>query len=158
MSRVEKKYNEKLSELKKYIKNDRNYLETLEKTFASIKAMDDNVFNLRINHGQEYKESLRNNTSFISDDDASHISWHVTQRIVTLKSLLIDILNKSQMHLSQLRSMEKFDSNVASETSYELVELVVKSTKQIFPLIEQMKRIRNKSVWALTTEEMTSLT
>lgn len=117
----------------------------LKSLHSTILNMPDDIFKLSIQTMDNGLDNITKNISFISDHDASKISWYTADRIINLRNNLINVIIKTKFLYYLLKNMPEFDTNVIRDSYSSIIESIIIIGERIDPLLNTAKIIRERT-------------
>jgi hypothetical protein len=152
---VEKKYEQKLKELKVQIESgDKETDEALGKNYENYRKMPDKLFAYHVQQFEIVRDSILKNIGFLSENEAAELSWDTAARVVSVRNYYIKLIHQNILFLLTLREMEKLDLDAIRSFVYSIAEQSIRLSLHLEPLRTKAVRIRAKSLICLAIQNM----
>lgn len=142
-----KKQNEELKKLKTELIENEDVNSHLKSLHSKIINMPDDLFKLNIHNIDDSIENLNNNISFISDHDASKISWHTADNVISTRQHILTILVQTKYLYYTLKNMTEFEMEPIREHYVSIVESIIIIGQKLNPLLDIAELIRKRNIF-----------
>lgn len=143
---VMEEFEKEMKEVKKNILTDKTTNNTMNTFFTDVQALISEHYDFKINNLYESKQNIVNNNGFISDEEASKISWVMALRIITIKGYLINLIMNTQEYFIITRYSKEFSTNDVIEPTSKILVYTILLGKELFPALKEADKIKSKSV------------
>lgn len=145
----------KIEELEKKISEGIEDIdEGIKKLHTEFREMDDEIFRLSIQSQELIRDYLMDNKNFISEEDASKLSWAIASHVVEARNYLLEMSSLSILFATTLKKMESLNIDTAKNALIPIVRSYIRFSTHIEPLRIFASNIRKRSILALTFREM----
>jgi hypothetical protein len=152
---VDEKYKKMLEEVK--IKINEGVPEinkTVEKNYKSFREMDEEIFQFYIQQLEKAQNYLIRGVNFISDEDATKLSWIAAHRVIEIKSHAMELITKSVLYMKMLRKMDALDIKALHEVIFDITKHSIMLSRHVTPLFKYTKIISQCGILKLAFQKM----